>query len=62
MIDYAFKHVDDLIFHIDKNNIRSQKAVEKISGERITRTEYPHLIKENDINLTFLLNKKNWRN
>jgi len=62
MIDYAFKHVDDLIFRIDKNNIRSQKAVEKISGKRITGTEYPLLIKENDINLTFLINKKNWRN
>ena len=62
MIDYAFKYIDDLIFRIDKDNIRSQKAVEKISGEKITRSDYRHLIKENDTNLTFLINKKNWRN
>ena len=62
MIDYAFKYIDDLIFCIDKDNIRSQKAVEKISGERITGSEYRHLIKKNDINLTYHINKKNWRN
>jgi len=60
MIDYAFKQIDDLIFRIDKDNIRSQKAVEKIGGERITGPDYRHLIKENDTNLTFHINKKNW--
>ena len=62
MIDYAFKQIDDLIFRIDKDNIRSQKAVEKIGGERITGPDYRHLIKRNDSNLTYLINKKNWRN
>ena len=61
MIDYAFEHVDDVIFYIGKDNIRSQKAVEKISGERITESEYRHLIKQNDIDLTYRINKKNWR-
>ena len=62
MIDYAFKHKVDVIFHIDKNNIRSQKAVEKIGGEHITKSKYSHLIKNKDINLTYRINKKNWRN
>ncbi len=62
MIDYAFEHIEDLIFRIDKDNIRSQKAVEKIGAKRIIRSEYQHLIKQNDINLNYLINKKNWRN
>ena len=61
MIDYAFEHIDDVIFYIGKDNIRSQKAVEKISEERITESEYRHLIKQNDIDLTYRINKKNWR-
>jgi RimJ/RimL family protein N-acetyltransferase len=31
MMDYAFKFVDEIIFFVDKNNIRSQKAVEKLT-------------------------------
>ena len=36
MIEYAFNYVDNVLFHIHENNIRSQKAVEKIGGKRIT--------------------------
>src|SRR6266540_2251724 len=36
MIEYAFHFVDTILFYIDENNIRSQKAVEKMGGERIT--------------------------
>lgn len=39
MIEYAFNFVDNILFYIGKNNIRSQKAVEKIGGERITSIE-----------------------
>jgi N-acetyltransferase len=35
MIDFALQFVDNILFYIDENNIRSQKAVEKIGGERI---------------------------
>ncbi len=60
MIDYAFKHVDHVIFYIDEDNIRSQKAIEKINGERISESEYPILKKKNDRNLIYRLNKKDW--
>ncbi len=36
LIDYAFESLEDVIFYIGKENIRSQKAVEKIGGIRIT--------------------------
>ena len=39
MIEYAFDFLDNILFYIGKTNIRSQKAVEKISGEQITTIE-----------------------
>lgn len=35
MLQYAFQFVDDVIFHVGANNIRSQKAMEKIGGVNI---------------------------
>ena len=32
MLDHAFKFVDSVIFYVGENNIRSQKATEKIGG------------------------------
>lgn len=32
MMDYAFQFVDNIIFHIGEDNIRSRKAIEKIGG------------------------------
>ena len=33
MINYAFEFMEDIIFYIGKDNIRSQKAVEELEGE-----------------------------
>ena len=62
MIDYAFESVEDVIFYIGKENTRSQKAVEKIGGIRITEQKYEHLIKKNQNDFTYLINKKEWIN
>lgn len=35
MLEYAFKYVDNVIFHIGANNIRSQKAINKIGALKI---------------------------
>lgn len=35
LIDYAFQHLDSVIFHIGADNIRSQKAVEKLGAIKI---------------------------
>jgi RimJ/RimL family protein N-acetyltransferase len=37
MMDYAFRFVDNVLFYIHETNYRSQKAVEKIGGERISQ-------------------------
>lgn len=39
MMDYAFDFADNILFHIHEHNFRSQKAVEKLGGERIVQLE-----------------------
>ncbi len=57
MIAHAFKYVDNIIFYIAKDNIRSQKAVEKIKGEKILASEYDKLPKVNSDTFTFIIKK-----
>ena len=42
MLTHAFKFVDNVIFLVDSNNLRSQRAVEKIGGVRIGTKTDPH--------------------
>ncbi len=35
MLDYAFQYVDQVIFHVGANNIRSQKAMEKLGAVKV---------------------------
>jgi RimJ/RimL family protein N-acetyltransferase len=35
LIDYAFQHVNSVLFHIGADNIRSQKAVAKLGGLKV---------------------------
>lgn len=57
MINHAFNFVDNIIFYVDKSNIRSQKAVEKIGGKKIVKSEYKNLPKTSLDNLTFVIKK-----
>ncbi len=61
MIDYAFETVEDIIFYIGNKNIRSQKAVEKIGGIRITESRHQHLIKDSKDDWTYRINKGKWK-
>ncbi|MBC9794873.1 GNAT family N-acetyltransferase [Sinomicrobium weinanense] len=58
MMDYAFEFVDDIIFYVGKNNIRSQKAVKKIGGYKITEPQLSYLIKDSTSDWTYRINKK----
>ena len=55
MIDHALAAVDHVIFYIDKDNVRSQKAVEKIGARRLTDVTLNHLIRRNDVDFTYCL-------
>ena len=40
MIDYAFEHVDSVLFHIGAENFRSQKAVLKLGAKKINELTF----------------------
>lgn len=56
MINYAFQFVDRVLFHIDKTNIRSQKATQKIGA---TLLENPGELQKRDL-LVFQVSKGDW--
>jgi RimJ/RimL family protein N-acetyltransferase len=60
MIDHAFDTVDNVVFNIGKTNFRSQKAVEKIGGYRITRDTHKDLIELEGDHVTYLIRKTEW--
>ncbi|MEM1257024.1 MAG: GNAT family N-acetyltransferase [Bacteroidota bacterium] len=58
MIAYAFEHFDYILFHVDHQNHRSQRAVEKLGGVLLDKKGslgYLHTPKETG--LTFILYK-----
>ena len=61
MIDHAFTSVEDVVFHIDLQNIRSQKAIEKLGGIRIMDPRHKHLIKQDPTYCTYRINKNDWK-
>ncbi len=59
MIAHAFNYVGNILFYVDKDNIRSQKAVENIGGKKIVASEYGKLPETTPNNLTFIIRKPN---
>ncbi len=58
MIDHAFKHFDYVLFHVDQNNFRSQKAVQKLGGKLIDKAgNLGHLCTPIKTGLTFYILK-----
>ncbi|WP_396192469.1 GNAT family N-acetyltransferase [Flavobacterium sp.] len=53
MMDYAFQYVDTIYFHIGAFNIRSQKAMEKIGGEKIDEFEVEYFGEESKLNYIY---------
>lgn len=61
MIDHAFTYFDYVIFNIDQNNIRSQKAVQKLGGILISKEGHlAHLHTTKTTGLTFIIAKESW--
>ncbi len=42
LLDHAFQFVDNVVFYVGENNIRSQKAMEKIGGIRAGTVDRPN--------------------
>ena len=59
MLDYAFSQVDYVVFYIAVDNIRSQKATEKLGATRISDFHLP-LVKESPQDYTYLISRQHW--
>jgi RimJ/RimL family protein N-acetyltransferase len=55
MLDYAFQHVNTVIFHIGPNNIRSQKAILKLGANKIGEEVYNGILQ-----YVYEICKENW--
>ncbi|HUS01254.1 MAG TPA: GNAT family N-acetyltransferase [Chitinophagaceae bacterium] len=60
MLDHAFTFVDSVIFHIGANNIRSQKAIEKLGAKKINETIMKYYGEKDVLNYTYRINKEDW--
>lgn len=57
MLDYAFKQVDKVYFHIGAFNIRSQKAIEKIGAIKVDEFEVEYYGEDSKLNFVYLITK-----
>lgn len=55
MLDHAFKFVETVIFHIGENNIRSQRAIDKLGARKIGEQK-----RENSISFVYEIDKNKW--
>lgn len=61
MIDHAFHYYDEIIFQIDKNNLRSQKATLKLGAVLKTSFLPGEVRPKTETNLVFSLRKDRWQ-
>ncbi len=60
MLNYAFKHVNTVLFYIGSNNIRSQKAIQKIGAVKIKEQNVTYFGEEEKLNFVYEIKKDNW--
>ena len=57
MLDYAFRFVDRVLFHVGATNIRSQRAMEKIGAIKIGEQEVAYFGESSRLNYVYLISK-----
>lgn len=57
MLDYAFQFVDKVIFHVGANNIRSQKAMEKLGTVKLGFEEVAYYGEATRTNIVYCIEK-----
>lgn len=53
MMKHAFQYVDNIIFHIGANNIRSQKAIERLGAIKIDEQEIAYYGEDSKLNYIY---------
>ncbi len=57
MLDFIFNYVDKVFFHIGENNLRSQKAIEKIGAFKVRELYTSYNEEESHLNYEYCINK-----
>ncbi len=60
MINYAFQIVNHIIFHVGANNLRSQKAIDKLGANKIGEEEIAYYGEPKKLNFIYQLDKTIW--
>lgn len=60
MLNHAFQYVENVILHIGANNIRSQKATEKLGAKKIAEVEMEYYGEANRLNFVYQIEKEVW--
>lgn len=61
MLDYIFKYVDLVKFHVGAENWRSQKAMERLGAENMGKEEVAYHAEESKTNFVYWIKKENWK-
>lgn len=61
MLGYIFQCVDKVNFHVGKDNIRSQKAMEKLGAKKIDELNVAYFGEPEKLNVVYQINKDNYQ-
>lgn len=61
MMDYAFQYVPHILFFINKHNLRSRRAVEKIGGVHITELEGKAIDPRSESGVVYKVSKNGYK-
>ena len=57
MLDHIFQFVNKVYFHVGKNNIRSQKAMEKLGAKKIDEVIVAYAYEPERLNVVYEIRK-----
>ncbi len=60
MLDYGFDFVDQVIFHVGRENFRSHRAMEKLGALVLRELEVAYHGEESKVNLEYSILKSEW--
>ena len=60
MLDHIFQFVDKVNFHVGKDNIRSQKAMEKLGAKKVDEVNVAYAYEPERLNIVFEILKENY--
>ena len=61
MLNYAFQFINTVYFHIGAENIRSQKAIERLGAIKVKKIEVAYHGEPKKLNFEYQIEKNNWK-